>query len=153
MESEEILPPRLFSVRAANAFVPRLQEIFGEARALLERAQAAARALAEQGHPIEDVETLEVDRGAPAEVRSRQREVAALLDSLREKLTEVAELGAEVKSADGLVDFRSRRKGEVVYLCWRFGESEVAWWHDLGSGYAGRARISDPSEFEGDLLQ
>jgi hypothetical protein len=28
-----------------------------------------------------------------------------------------------------------------VYLCWRAGEAEVAYWHELDAGFAGRQRL------------
>jgi hypothetical protein len=63
--------------------------------------------------------------------------VAREIDAL---LHEVAELGVEVKDmATGLIDFRTRRDGEEVYLCWRLGEGErIAWWHTLDGGYPAR---------------
>lgn len=150
---DAMLVSRLFTVRHANAFLPRLTEIFTAARSELTRAQELARELGERGHPIEDVEAVVTDEEAPDDVRSRQREVAAIVRRIRAMFAEVAEIGAEVKAADGLVDFRSRKDGEVVYLCWRFGEPAIRHWHDLTSGIAGRAPITDESLFEGDLLQ
>jgi hypothetical protein len=38
----------------------------------------------------------------------------------------------------GLVDFPSIRDGREVYLCWVDGEEEIAFWHDLDAGFAGR---------------
>jgi hypothetical protein len=38
----------------------------------------------------------------------------------------------------GLVDFPSIRDGEEVYLCWIDGEPDIAYWHTLDGGYAGR---------------
>jgi hypothetical protein len=38
----------------------------------------------------------------------------------------------------GLVDFPAMRDGREVYLCWESGEDEIAFWHDLESGYGGR---------------
>ena len=38
----------------------------------------------------------------------------------------------------GLIDFPAVRDGEEVYLCWVDGEPEVAFWHGLDTGYAGR---------------
>ena len=38
----------------------------------------------------------------------------------------------------GLIDFPAVRDGEEVYLCWIDGEPEVAFWHGLDTGYAGR---------------
>ena len=53
-------------------------------------------------------------------------------------------LGAIVKDLDdGLVDFPALREGEEVLLCWRLGEDEVAHWHGLEEGFAGRRRL-DP---------
>ena len=52
--------------------------------------------------------------------------------------------GAIVKDLDdGLVDFPALRGGEEVLLCWRLGEDEVAYWHGLEEGFAGRKRL-DP---------
>ena len=47
--------------------------------------------------------------------------------------------GAEVKDLDsGLIDFPALRHGETVLLCWRLGEAEIAWWHRVEDGFAGR---------------
>jgi len=52
--------------------------------------------------------------------------------------------GAIVKDLDeGLVDFPALRKGEEILLCWRLGEDEVAHWHGLEEGFAGRKQL-DP---------
>jgi hypothetical protein len=48
-------------------------------------------------------------------------------------------LGVEVKDLNmGLVDFPARRDGRDVYLCWRYNEAQVTFWHELDAGYAGR---------------
>jgi hypothetical protein len=38
----------------------------------------------------------------------------------------------------GLVDFPTVRKGREVFLCWQHGEPEIAFWHDVDAGFAGR---------------
>jgi hypothetical protein len=54
----------------------------------------------------------------------------------------IHERGAIVKSPDdGLVDFPAQREGEEILLCWRLGEDEVAYWHPLEEGFAGRKPI------------
>ena len=70
-------------------------------------------------------------------------EKAALLDSLVEtmtrKISELEDLGLQVKDLDeGLVDFPAERYGEKVLLCWRYGESEVCYWHKPNEGFNGR---------------
>ena len=32
----------------------------------------------------------------------------------------------------------ARSVGCTFYLCWRLGEPEILYWHDLDAGYAGR---------------
>ena len=45
--------------------------------------------------------------------------------------------------ATGLVDFPALAAGRQVWLCWRLGEADVAWWHELEAGVAGRQRLID----------
>jgi len=48
-------------------------------------------------------------------------------------------LGVLVKDLDsGLVDFPALHEGEEVLLCWQVGEDEVAYWHGVDEGFAGR---------------
>jgi hypothetical protein len=48
-------------------------------------------------------------------------------------------LGVLVKDLDtGLVDFPALHEGEEVLLCWQLGEDEVAHWHGVDEGFAGR---------------
>jgi len=48
-------------------------------------------------------------------------------------------LGLLVKDLDrGLVDFPALHNGEEVLLCWQVGEDEVAYWHGVDEGFAGR---------------
>lgn len=68
-------------------------------------------------------------------------------EAVRRELTALEDLGIEVKSADGLVDFRSLRDGEIVYLCWQFPEREISHWHQLDTGYAGRRAIAKSDGF------
>ena len=48
-------------------------------------------------------------------------------------------LGVLVKDLDtGLVDFPALHEGREVLLCWQVGEDEVAHWHGVDEGFAGR---------------
>jgi hypothetical protein len=38
----------------------------------------------------------------------------------------------------GLIDFPAIRDDREIYLCWIDGEPDIAFWHDLDAGYAGR---------------
>jgi hypothetical protein len=41
----------------------------------------------------------------------------------------------------GLLDFPALRDGREVYLCWQYGEGEIAFWHEVEEGFAGRQSI------------
>lgn len=54
------------------------------------------------------------------------------------------ELGVLLKDPSvGLCDFPHQRGDRLVYLCWRLGEDEIAWWHDRDAGFAGREPLED----------
>ena len=38
----------------------------------------------------------------------------------------------------GLVDFPALANGRPIWLCWKLGEGDIAWWHELQAGVAGR---------------
>lgn len=41
----------------------------------------------------------------------------------------------------GLLDFPALKDGREVYLCWQYGEGDIAFWHEVEAGYAGRQPI------------
>jgi hypothetical protein len=54
----------------------------------------------------------------------------------------IQETGAIVKDISiGLVDFPSLRQGREVYLCWKYGEERIQFWHEVQAGFAGRQPI------------
>jgi len=60
--------------------------------------------------------------------------------ALRSALIELQEMEIVLRDLErGLVDFPSIREGREVYLCWvEQEEDEIAYWHDLEAGFAGR---------------
>jgi hypothetical protein len=38
----------------------------------------------------------------------------------------------------GLVDFPALASGRPIWLCWKLGETDIAWWHEIDTGIAGR---------------
>lgn len=76
------------------------------------------------------------------ETRALRHEVETLTEKLVEAAEELADLGLEFKGVElGLVDFPALKDGEIVYLCWQYGEEEIRFWHPLETGYAGRQPI------------
>jgi hypothetical protein len=55
---------------------------------------------------------------------------------------EIQSSGVLIKDINlGLLDFPALRSGQEVYLCWKYGEGEIAFWHEIEAGFAGRRPI------------
>jgi hypothetical protein len=67
------------------------------------------------------------------------RVVSEAFLQLRDALARLQDAEVVLRDLDrGLVDFPAIRDDREVYLCWLEGEDEIAYWHDLESGFAGR---------------
>jgi hypothetical protein len=43
----------------------------------------------------------------------------------------------------GLLDFPALKDEREVYLCWQYGEGDIAFWHEVEAGFAGRQPIEN----------
>ena len=126
--------PRFFTVEEANLELPRLRQWLPRLQARRRRLDVVQRKLGEltlkaaaNGNLLEE------------EVHATQREAKRLTDELDKLIARINHLDCELKDIErGLVDFPSLREGREVYLCWRLGEPEVAFWHELDAGFGGR---------------
>ena len=122
-------------VGAIAADLARLSQDVVERRQRLAHI-ASDRDLA-SGDPYDD-ELAQVDRDLERDTRR-----------LREYVEELRELGVEPKGAtEGLVDFPARMDGRLVYFCWRIGEPEILYWHEIEAGFAGRQSLAAGSVAE-----
>jgi hypothetical protein len=138
---------RYFSLAEANSLVPTLESRFGHIMQLRAELRHAHQRLDELGEPP-TAESLKRRDGGDDRVQLRGR-FRALLEALTDELQAVEELGVAVKDLDiGLCDFLGRIKGRAVWLCWQYGEKQVAYWHELNAGFSGRQLIAegDPPE-------
>src|SRR5688572_8518416 len=130
--------PRTFTVAQANALIPWLDSVFSETRKAVEELHllrmAAARARMDAG-------------GAAVESQDegRMRELEA---QIRRRLEEATSFGIEVRRVDGLVDFPGWIDGQLVYFCWKYGESEITHYHPTSEGFMGRRPLPKQSPAE-----
>lgn len=55
---------------------------------------------------------------------------------------QIQNTGAQIKDINtGLLDFSALKDGREVYLCWQYGEEDIAFWHEVEAGFAGRQSI------------
>ncbi len=127
--------PRLFTVEEANEALETLRPI---AERMVEHRRALARAQIRQAELVTQIAGNGGDL-SPGEVRDAMEEVAREVDGIADCVRQIDEAGVQVKDLDeGLLDFPARRGHEDVLLCWKVGEPEVAFWHGLEEGFAGR---------------
>ena len=67
--------------------------------------------------------------------------------NLYQDIEDLENIGVVIKSIDdGLLDFPSQRFDDEVWLCWKYGETEIKFWHEKDSGFNGRKPISVSNE-------
>src|SRR4029077_1639549 len=125
---------KYFTVEEANKALPLVRMIVGDIvrqdRAVEDLQQRLSRLTSERRRPSNVLYA--------EELAQSQTELDAEEVKLRTYHEELKRLGVEFKGSDGLCDFYSIRDGREVFLCWRLGEPEVSFWHDLDAGFAGR---------------
>ncbi len=116
---------RLFTVEDANA---ELEEL----RRRLPLLREARRGLIDVTERIE--EAVATDGGGVA-----GSDWFAHQQTLKTEVTYLAERGILLRDPDtGLVDFPAEHDGGRVFLCWRLGEDDVAYYHGEHAGFSAR---------------
>ena len=66
------------------------------------------------------------------------------VQQVRDAVAEIHAIGVQVKDLDiGLLDFPCEIEGEIILLCWKYGEKGISWYHSVEAGFAGRKPIDD----------
>ena len=119
---------KYFTVEQANALLPKV-------RSLVEEMFAARQAALARRPDVQPVLESAAGNGG----NRKAGELLEVFEQFERVVREIHQLGCELKGIeDGLVDFPAIMNGRKVYLCWRYNEPEVAYWHDLDAGFAGR---------------
>ena len=76
------------------------------------------------------------------QARRAQEDILIVAERLQHCAEEIEQIGVELKDwSVGVVDFPCAAGGRLVHLCWRLGEPEVAYWHEVDAGFAERRPI------------
>jgi hypothetical protein len=123
-----------FTVAEANALLPVLRPHIARLIAAWRRltaAQAQVVAILERA-PRADLGGPLLSAAANDIIRAQNAMVA------------IQALGVDLKDpATGLLDFPTLRNGVEVYLCWRYDEPRVGFWHPIETGFAGRQPLEE----------
>ena len=133
--------PRIYTVREAEALLPTVEKVFtdlDQVRNRLRKLKAKLEVLemlwgeelsspenpdhAEDRHYLEEIERSKADYEAATKILTDHE--------------------IQLKSVEtGLIDFYGVIDSRLVFLCWKRGESGIAWYHHLEDGFQGRKEI------------
>ena len=136
MNAEE--PIKVFSLEEANNTLPYVRRIVGD---IVDEYKRWKDSISKYELLAADSKAEEGESDDQIALREHVDTVARRLNSLIEELTNV---GCVFKGFDdGLVDFHSTLDGRDIYLCWKFGEPEIQYWHEIDSGFASRQALEN----------
>jgi hypothetical protein len=139
---------QFFDIDAANAALPELRTILETLRdergQLIQLRDEFARQAATAGGPSGSRGTAD-DESPDAEERRRLRlRMQGVIDQMQAGVARIDELGVTLREIEtGLIDFPALVTGRQVWLCWRLGEGDIEWWHELTDGFGGRLPLAE----------
>ena len=128
---------KLFSLDDANALIPQLELVMEKMQRLGMKVREEIATLArERGQPgLPDLSTRQLLRLRPS--------LRPLFEEMAQAVQEIEKHGCHFKGLElGLVDFPAELGGEIVELCWQYGEKEIAFYHRRAEGLAGRRPLN-----------
>ncbi len=122
---------KLFTVEEANDTLSDIKPIMADLLETRARVMVQRQAL---DNLLEDVY---LDVGGPA-----LNELVHDFEAIERMIDTIQAYGCLVKDINvGLLDFPAEIDGRQVFLCWRFGEEEVAHYHGIHEGFNGRSPL------------
>jgi hypothetical protein len=119
---------RYFTLEQANAVVRAIRPMVAEILAI-------RQAILEEQPRVWPV----IERAAGNGGSKIASEMAREFQRLDKLVREINATGAILRDVNtGLVDFLALREGQEIYLCWRYNEQQVLYWHGIDAGFAGR---------------
>ena len=123
---------RFYDIDAANAALPDLEGILlalASQRAELVRLRDEALASQGSSDPATGAE----------ELRLARMRMQGLVDQMAAGVARIESMGITLRDIpEGLIDYPALVNGRQVWLCWKRGETEVGFWHELDTGFASR---------------
>lgn len=76
-----------------------------------------------------------------------KQELNSAMTRFYQAVEDLEATGVSLKNVEQeILDFPSKRFDEEVWLCWKYGETEIKFWHDIESGFMGRKPIEVSDE-------
>ncbi len=122
----------LFTVDKANTILPKVKKRFDEILCCKNNVMDIQ----------EELQNLSDSNCGFEKFIKKKQELNHAVTALYNMIQELEDMGIMIKSVDeGLLDFPSIRYDEEIWLCWKFGENQVKFWHRKEEGFMGRKPI------------
>ena len=128
---EDLNQVKIFTLEEAESLLPSLSALIIEARVSREQIQKMEVEI--------DLEEIVQEAGASDRLDARMEAYNNQVAEFYDLIDKIHEPGCFLKDVEmGLIDFYSMREGKVVYLCWKFGEPNITFWHEVTQGFGSR---------------
>lgn len=121
-----------FTLDKANSILPNVKRRFNEV-------------LSQKNKVVdiqEDLQNLLDSKSSFEKFFKKKQELNHAVTDLYEIIQEIEDMGVMIKSVEeGLLDFPSIRNDEEIWLCWKYGEDKIKFWHRKTEGFNGRRPI------------
>jgi hypothetical protein len=128
-----------FTPQDVNKILPEIQKQFSEIILLRNKVISLQ----------EDLQKITNEGSKLGTFIAKKQELNREVSRLYKEIEGLEKQGIMIKSVDdGLLDFPSLRFDEEVWLCWKYGESEIKFWHGRDEGFMGRKPLASTSIIE-----
>jgi hypothetical protein len=128
-----------FTPLDANKILPEIQKQFSQIILLRNKVISLQ----------EDLQKMANEESRFSNFIAKKQELNRAVSRLYKEIEGLENRGIMIKSVDdGLLDFPSLRFDEEVWLCWKYGESEIKFWHGRDEGFMGRKPLASASIIE-----
>jgi hypothetical protein len=119
-----------YDIDSANARVTELRPLLAALRDARDAIAAGQRRL---------TELVSADDADPALLAREQEGMTVTVKSMEQAVRQIDTWSVALRDiGTGLVDIPALANGRPIWLCWKLGEDEIAYWHELDAGIAGR---------------
>ena len=140
---------KYFTVAEANEILPEVATKFREAAKIRSDITKIERKLQEAMTATNVSGSYSNKHSNPLKTYMElKQELNSAVSRLYRSIEMLEAMGVALKGLEsGMVDFPAKRFNEDIWLCWKFGETEIKFWHDIESGFMGRKpiKVSDES--------
>lgn len=125
------MTPHYFTLEEANAIVKQIRPLMAE---LLKR---RARVVSNRPYLHNIIEDFSSNTG-----NALATSIALDFFVIERLLEQIRAYGCVIKDINvGLIDFLTERDGREMFLCWRYGEDEIAFYHELHTSFNSRRPV------------